>query len=126
MKPKKVLLVDDDKAYNFLNRIVLRDNEIDCPVEEANDGQQALDYIAKNEECPDVILLDLNMPGIDGFQFLKEYEARGKCCGHSKIFMLTSSMREEDREAALSNKFVKGYFDKPLSSSHIAEILAMV
>ena len=121
----KILLVDDDRAINFLHRIILKDNNINCAVDEALNGEQALDYIAATDDCPDIILLDINMPGIDGFAFLKEYTERGKCCDKSKVFMLTSSQRDEDR--ATADKFhISGYLDKPLNSSHIEEILTKV
>ena len=123
MPLKKVLLVDDDKALNFINRLTIQDHAADCHITEALDGQQALDYLAGHDECPDIIFLDINMPGMDGFEFLEEMERRGKCCENSKIFMLTSSVREEDKTKAMSSDLVKGYFDKPLSSQHIEEIL---
>ena len=121
---KKVLLIDDDKALNFINRLTLQDHSADCHIAEALDGQQALDYLAEHDECPDVIFLDINMPGMDGFEFLEEMERRGKCCENSRIFMLTSSVRDEDRTKALSSELVKGYLDKPLSSRQIEQILA--
>ena len=125
MPLNRILLVDDDKALNYLNRLILKDNRVDCPVDEALNGQQALDYISTSDSCPDVILLDINMPGIDGFQFLKEYEKIGKCNKRSRIFMLTSSLRDEDKTSALANKLVSGYLDKPLTTAHIHKILSV-
>jgi CheY-like chemotaxis protein len=123
-KLKKILLVDDSKPFNYLSRIALRNKNVNCIVEEALNGQIALDFITKDEVCPDIILLDINMPVMDGFQFLKEYEKRGRCCDNTKIFMLTSSVREEDKTKSFSSKFVKGYFDKPLTDQQVDEILA--
>ena len=122
-KLKKILLVDDDKAVNFINRLTLIENNIDCKVVEAMDGQQALEHRAAHDECPDIIFLDINMPGMDGFEFLTELERRGKCCEHSNVFMLTSSIREEDKTRAMASSLVKGYFDKPLTGLHLREIL---
>jgi len=124
MALKKVLLVDDDEAFNFLNRIVFIDNHVNCQLDEALDGKAALDYLQQSEECPDVILLDINMPVMDGFEFLEHFENQNKCTGISKVFILTSSQRDEDRIKSLNNKYIKGYFDKPLNSSHIQQILA--
>jgi CheY-like chemotaxis protein len=121
---KNILLVDDDKVFNFLHRSTIIESKIACNVAEATDGQAALNYIENSSECPDVILLDINMPGLDGFQFLKKFEERGKCCAYTSIFMLTSSVRPEDKAKALANKFVKGYFDKPLAIEHLHEIAA--
>jgi CheY-like chemotaxis protein len=126
MELKKVLLVDDDEGFNFLNRIVFTDNKVSCQVDEVTDGSAALDYLEKTNECPDVILLDINMPVMDGFEFLEQFEKYNKCSSITKVFILTSSQREEDKEKSLGNKYVKGYFDKPLSSAHIQQILDTV
>jgi CheY-like chemotaxis protein len=115
---KKVLLVDDSAPGNFLSRILLKEYGLEALVDEVLDGASALEYILACEECPDVILLDINMPVMDGFQFLEEFEKRSKCVAHTKIFMLTSSQREEDKIVSLENKLVEGYFDKPLSKQH--------
>ena len=121
---KKVLLIDDDRISSFINRLTLKDHNADCEVAEAIDGQQALDYLATEDECPDIIFLDINMAGMDGFEFLYRIEQLGKCCSNSKIYILSSSTLDEDKTKAFSNKLVKGYFDKPLSNRHIEEILA--
>lgn len=123
MNLNKILLVDDDKVLNFLNRKILKDNKVHCEVAEALNGQQALDYLDKSDECPDVILLDINMPQLDGFQFLTEFAKLSNPCTRTKIFMLTSSLRDEDKNAALANRLVTGYFDKPLSTMHIERML---
>ena len=121
---KKILLVDDDEAFNFLNRIAIKDYDVNCQVDETMDGKAALDYLEKTKQCPDVILLDVNMPVMDGFEFLEHFEKQNKCNNLSKIFILTSSLRDEDRMKSLNNKYVKGYFDKPLTTAHIKKILA--
>jgi CheY-like chemotaxis protein len=121
---RKFLLIDDDEAFNFLNRIILDSKIAGCKVDEALNGEAALALLAKQEECPDVILLDLNMPGMDGFELLDEFEKNNKCFGYSKIFILTSSAREEDRLNGFAHKSVVGYLGKPLSDEHVDEILA--
>jgi CheY-like chemotaxis protein len=126
MELKKILLVDDDEAFNFLNRIVFTDNNVNCLMDEVMDGKAALDYLQQSNACPDVILLDINMPVMDGFEFLEQFENYSKCSAVSKVFILTSSHREEDRQKSLANKYVKGYFDKPLNSSHVKQILAAI
>lgn len=119
MSIKKILLVDDDKAANFLNRLTLKASHVSCAVDEALDGKHALNLLEQTGDCPDLIFLDINMPVMDGFQFLDEFDARGKCHGRCHIYVLTSSVRDEDRHAALGYEHVKGYFEKPLSPEHI-------
>ena len=123
MELDRILLVDDSQPFNFLTRMVLNQNGVKCRIDEALTGKAAIDYINKNTECPDVILLDINMPVMDGFEFLEEFEKRSKCHKITRIFMLTSSDREEDKAMALGNPRFKGYFDKPLKQEHIKKIL---
>jgi len=122
MKSKKILLVDDSQPFNFLSRVTIQ-KTIDCNVTEALNGKEALNAIVKGD-CPDIILLDLNMPVMDGFEFLKEFEKKSKCVNHTKIYILTSSTLEEDKVACMAHKSVKGYFDKPLLPEHLNKIVA--
>ena len=124
MKPERLLLVDDDVAFNFLNRILITSAGLNWEINECLDGSTALNYIKNNDKCPDVILLDINMPVMDGFEFLEEFEHTHKCSSHAKVFILTSSTQDEDRNAAFKYNCVKGYFDKPLTIEHIHEIIS--
>jgi len=117
-------LVDDDTAFNFLNRIVLNNSGINCEINACLDGQAALEFVTNSEKCPDIILLDINMPIMDGFEFLDEFEKRNKCVD-TKVFMLTSSNQDEDRNGAFRYNCVKGYFDKPLTEENVEEIISL-
>ena len=66
----RVLLVDDDRATNFLSELVFRDMDIAKEVQVAEDGVVACDLIKQNN-CPDIIFLDIRMPRMDGFDFLE-------------------------------------------------------
>jgi CheY-like chemotaxis protein len=122
---KKILLVDDDEGFNYLNMISLQQNGVDCRVDIALNGKEALQYLlSSSDDCPDVILLDLNMPVMDGFEFLNKFEKQGaKCHTKSRVFVLSSSEREEDRYKTMSKTVVKGFFSKPLSPGDIREIM---
>ena len=126
MELRKLLLVDDDSAFNFLNRIILNASGVDCEIEECLDGKSALEQASDPNSCPDVILLDINMPIMDGFEFLDEFDKRHQCSAHTKVFILTSSSQDEDRHRAMSYSCVKGYFDKPLCAEHVEEILTVL
>src|SRR6201990_3352655 len=112
-KFNKILLVDDDEACNFLSSTIIDDLDAAREVEIANDGFIACDLI-KKEKCPDIIFLDIRMPRMDGFAFLDSLERTG-LCDHVKIVMLTSSIRQEERDKALSYKWVIDYVEKPLT-----------
>ena len=74
-KYKKILLVDDDETSNFLNELLIKGMDIVEEVSIASNGQEALNYL-ENESgsFPQLIFLDLNMPVMDGFEFLEAFE----------------------------------------------------
>jgi CheY-like chemotaxis protein len=111
MKELKILLVEDDEITNFLSRIVLKKIGI-TQVDAVLDGQKAIQYL--DNGCPDLIYLDINMPIMDGFEFL---EAR-KMTGFSeepKVAILTSSIMQSDRIKAGKYPCVIDYIEKPLT-----------
>ena len=127
MAYKLIMLVDEDEIDNIINQKIIESNNFSETVMVFQTGNDALDYLRKhttNEELlPDLIFLDINMPIMDGFQFLEEFEkledpVLEKC----KIIMLSSSISPRDIDRAASNKFVKKYLNKPLNSRYLQAI----
>jgi CheY-like chemotaxis protein len=128
-----ILLVDDDAPTNYLNEEIIRD--VDCVdhVQIAETGKEALDYLASRGQFttngsiypqPDLIFLDINMPGMDGWEFLQEYEKlppdqRGKMI----IVMLTTSLNPEDELKAKASDGIAGFITKPLTREMVQDIL---
>lgn len=86
----------------------------------AEDGLVACDLVT-NSKCPDLIFLDIRMPRMDGFDFLDCLDRMGSCA-RTKVIMLTSSFRKEDKERALHYKHVVDYFEKPLTEKIVQEV----
>jgi CheY-like chemotaxis protein len=125
---KKVLLVDDDPAINFLNKIILQRTGEFSDIKIVQNGKQALDLIASElksqRELPDIIFLDLNMPVMGGFAFLKSFgklDFVGK--EDIRIVILSSSDTEEDKKIALTFG-VREYYTKPISLDAVINILS--
>lgn len=127
MKLKHLLLVDDDPTTNFFNRHLIGKMEIFDEIHEAVNGQLALDKIAElNErgEVPDMILLDINMPIMNGFEFLERYEMLDDEIKSSVVVcMLTTSMAQEDLLRSKQFAILDGYIDKPLYEAKINELI---
>lgn len=119
MKIKKILLIDDNETDQFLHETVIKEFDPTIEIMKAYDGQQALDLLSSMDEEPDIILLDINMPGMNGFEFLDEYNRKPTS---SVIAMLSSSEQGSDKEKAMSCDCVKIYFLKPLEVSDLASL----
>ena len=123
MKKISVLIVDDDKVDRYLLKRELSETGLNISVYEQPDGREALDFFNNYEENrkklpeefpPLVVFLDVNMPKVDGFSFLKQYaEIRNKFALKScVVIMFSSSERSSDRDKAMSYDFVRGYLTK--------------
>lgn len=123
-----ILLIDDDEPTNFLHRMVI--DEADCTekVVVVENGREALDYLCteKNGECPqpDLIFLDINMPAMDGWEFLEHYKGLSIAQkGRVVVVMLTTSLNPDDHEKAKRIKEISCFKNKPLSVDILQEIL---
>ena len=123
-----VLLVDDDPTTNFLHRRAIRKVVRGLRVEEALNGQEALDLLRKGmnrgEAPPEIIFLDISMPHLDGWGFLEGYgklpnEWRSK----SRVYMLTTSLNPDDHERARGYEAVEGIIDKILTQDRFAALI---
>lgn len=124
-----VLLIDDDEVTNFLNRRVIEYSKIAEHVEVKLNGQEALDFLnnkgtTDNSLLPCLILLDINMPVMDGWEFMQAYTQ--KALDQKKnmnIVMLSTSTNPEDIKRAAGLPFVKAFKSKPLTSEDLVEIM---
>lgn len=118
-----ILVVDDDENDQFICEYTIRKFDPSIRVIKAFDGSEALDLL--QSETPNAIILDINMPVMNGFEFLDRYAEEFE--EHAPVVaMLTSSHLGKDRERALQYSFVKSYFEKPLKADHLrvmAELL---
>jgi CheY-like chemotaxis protein len=126
-KNKLVMLVDDNDTDNFISQKIIELNGFAERVIAKNSGKSALEYLEAHEnnteELPEVIFLDINMPIVDGFVFLFEFErfneALKKKC---KIAILSSSDNKRDIERIVDNDYVVKYITKPLTQDALSEI----
>lgn len=117
---KKVLIVDDDRIHLFtIQKLILLSQE-GVKIKSYRDGQQAYSYLVKNRMdaaiLPDVILLDLGMPGWNGWRFLKEYnKILPNLAKEIKLYIVSCSPNPTDISQALKDPNVCDYLSKPLT-----------
>jgi CheY-like chemotaxis protein len=123
-KLKNVMVVDDDDDYNFLTEEIFEDIDMDCKLVFKLWAKDALDFLEEsNGNFPDLILLDINMPIMNGWEFLEEYERRDYHTSHPTIIvMISSSVYREDKEKAKSFAQVAEFIEKPISEKHILRL----
>ncbi len=125
---KKVLLVDDDELFIYLNRRLLEKSGFASEILVAYSGEQALslwtELHASGAFLPDFIFLDLRMPVMDGFQFLELFsKLPPELIDHVRIVILTSSLDAEDKEKVFHYKQVVGFLNKPLNKKTIGKLM---
>jgi two-component system chemotaxis response regulator CheY len=118
MKPKKVLVVDDSKLLHKIFDLMLRN----CAVVHAGDGVEGLEKLAKAENADvDLILLDMNMPRMNGLQFLAQIKA-DKAKAAIPVIVITTEGKEADAERGIKAG-ASAYLRKPFKNE---ELLAVI
>ena len=126
VKLNTVLLIDDDGISNFLHKRLLLRNSTAKNIVAVESAKEGLELLLQNEinEKPELIILDLNMAGLSGWDFIEEYRSIKEPNGiKSKIVLLTASANPDDEQKAGETDEVVEYFNKPLTDSHIKEII---
>ena len=125
---KKVLLIDDSDIDLFIQKRFLEVYGFSAQLEMYNSANEAFRALknADSESAPDAIFLDLNMPGADGFSFLKNFSLLPDSVTlKSRIVILTSSESNVDRDYVLSFHHVIHFITKPLTNSDIEDLKAI-
>lgn len=120
------MLVDDDEITNHINKLLIEDLDLAHHIAVAYNGQEALEIIQRQmikDQQPLLILLDINMPVMDGFEFLAELENM-KNLDRENIYVviLTSSNNQKDLDRTKRHK-IHGYLDKPLTEEKVIQVL---
>ena len=122
-----VMLVDDNETDNFISKRIIEITDFASDVIIKSSGKSALEYIGAHrndpDKLPDLIFLDINMPIVDGFVFLYEFEkfaelVKNKC----RVIILSSSDNKRDIDKIVNNDHVIKFVTKPLTETELNEI----
>ena len=128
---KQFLIVDDDPQNNSLSRMAIRKVLGNVPVKDFEVPETGLEYIGKDFETGSsdektVLLLDINMPTMTGWEFLEEFDKLSENIKMQfQIFMLSSSVDPSDIERATSNPLVTDFIEKPLNKEDLEKMFGV-
>lgn len=130
-KLKTYCIIDDDPIFIYGTKRLLTELNLAETIHVYNNGQQAMDGLSAMAEAnvtlPDVIILDLNMPILDGWDFLDDFSPlASQSSSMSTIYMMSSSIDPRDLERVKNYPIVARYFLKPANPSDLAEVLQTV
>lgn len=128
-KVKTVLLIDDDRECLFLHKYAIRESARVEHIEVAMNGEEALEFIQEaisaSRPLPEIVFVDINMPVMDGWEFMEEYD---KLPAYAKskmnVVMLSTSVNPDDEIRASTNSNVWRYCQKNLTSHTVTELVA--
>ena len=124
---KNVLLIDDSESDNLINRSIILQNKFASSVSAVTSAEMGIEFLLDEYKMtnttPDLIFLDIKMPGVDGFGFLKLFDKLDPVIrNNTSIIMLTASTDLIDYYRAIRNPYVLNYLKKPLN---IVELLSL-
>ena len=123
-----IMLIDDNKEDNFFHERVIRKNNAADIIVTKESAMDALEYLKTKFDHinahPNIIFLDINMPGMNGWEFLEEYKKLDKeLQSKMVVVMLTTSENPDDKKLALIHGILADFKTKPLTTEMLMEIL---
>ena len=129
IKKRRILIIDDNEIDSFILERVLTVSQFDCQIRVEEWAQDGLRYLQNlpAAELPHIIFLDINMPAMNGFEFMQQFSRLPDTIKNfCKVVLVTTSNHVDDRERAVQDPFISGYLLKPVSTDKINEVLSSV
>ncbi len=123
---KKIWIVDDDKLYTLLLTKTIRKISANAIIDNFANGEEAIVALKNSGNLPDLIFLDINMPIMDGWEFLNAYiDLKKTMAQNIHIYAVSSSINNSDREKALRFHEIAEYLIKPIKNEKLVEMLGL-
>jgi len=131
LNARRVMLIDDTEVDAFISKRMLTGSQFASDIMEFNSAKKALEYLEENSQhptsLPQFIFLDINMPAMDGFDFMEKFrQLPDSVIQNCKVVMLTSAIKEEDIQRINNDHHIIKYLIKPLSGEQLHELNAEV
>lgn len=125
---RKIAVIDDDEVFQLIIRKQVEMNNLDYEILNFSNGQEAINFLNENIEnrnlLPDLIMLDVNMPIKDGWEFLEEYQLLNNDIKRSiNLYMVTSSVIQSDIDKASRNENILTFISKPITNQQLKKML---
>lgn len=127
-KVKNACIIDDDEIFRFILEKQIKNQNLAENIMCFENGREAIDYIKtnrlENDSLPDVIFLDINMPTMDGWDFVTEYnELKKQIIKDATVFMISSSVDDRDIRRANDSGIITEYVTKPVDKQQIHDLM---
>jgi CheY-like chemotaxis protein len=122
-----VLLIDDDEPTNYLNELIIQEADVAESIVSVQSAKQGLELLQRQDNAshlnPDLIFLDINMPAMNGWEFIDHYKRMSLIHNRKVIVMLTASINQDDQIRAMSISEISDFMNKPLSQILLEELI---
>ena len=124
---KNIMVIDDSKIDRYVVEMMIKKTNFATNVIQMESGFEALNFLNTNLDnlsiLPELILLDVNMPEMNGFEFMEKFERlTGNFKESCQVMLLTSSIHPIDIDRASANKYIAKFINKPLNTAKISEL----
>ncbi len=124
MSYQHLLLIDDDPDVVTLYTILVKKMELGHCFSAVHSGATGLRYLLETQRFPDVILVDIDMEDVDGFEFITRFEDEFyDSFPQTIVIILTNSMKDSDRKRAMEFRSVREFISKPIMSNRLRELI---
>lgn len=123
MLQKRICIIDDDPIYKLITKKLIQKTKLYSETIEFNNGNEAMIYFEATSDLPDILLLDIEMPEMDGWEFLDKFCKLEKMINkESTVYIATSSIAIEDKLKAEKYECVKEFLSKPINLDKLQKI----
>lgn len=124
---KIICLIDDDPIYQIITKKIIQKSEKASKILSFVNGAEAIDGLIslmhRRDEFPDIILLDIEMPIMDGWHFMERFEKiKALFPKETAVYIVSSSIANSDKEKSKTYEGIRGYFTKPIALQDVLEI----